>query len=96
MSSRIFARTLMSSIETGSSATSRMGFRMIALRDHRALLLAAREVRRVLAEKLLGGCETDSLEGLSDAALELTPAWRPCGCAGGGPTECFDRHRGIQ
>ena len=68
---------------------------MIALRDHRALLLAAREVGRVLAHELLGRGEPDRLEGLGDAPPALLRASDPVDLqrvADG----LLDRHRGVE
>ena len=90
MSSRILARTLMSSIETGSSATSSDRVEDDGARDHRPLLLAAREVGRVLVHELLGRREPDALEHLGRrcAAARARSAGSPWICSG-----CADRLR---
>ena len=95
MSSRIFARTLMSSIETGSSATSRTRVEDDRPRDHRSLLLSSREIRRVLVHELLGGRQSDGLESLRDTASKLVAATRSVDLEGVAD-RLLDRHRRIE
>ena len=76
----------MSSIETGSSATSSDGVEDDRPRDHRALLLAAGEVGRVLVEELLGGREADDARAprRRAAATASRPCDEPVDIAAGG------------
>ena len=86
----------MSSIETGSSATSSDRVQDDRARDHRPLLLAAREIGRVLVHELLRRaparrCSSASATRRCSSAPLAIP-WIRSGC----PTDCLDRHRRVQ
>ena len=87
----------MSSIETGSSATSSSGVQDDRPGDHRPLLLAAGQVARVLAQELLGRRRARraraprATRGASRRGRVVRP-WICSGCA----DRRLDRHRRVQ
>ena len=94
--SRIFARTLMSSIETGSSATSRSGPRMIARAIAARCFWPPERSPGYLSTKLRRRREADQLEGLGDLRRRLARVpGRACGTAAG-RDRGSDRHRRVQ